>query len=255
MDKVANVGSMGNKGDRAANSLTPIVALEGLRKTYNAGLPNEQEVLHGLDLIVRAAEFTALIGPSGSGKSTLLNILGLLEGASGGVYRLAGQDVTTLDDDARTHARHSTLGFIFQFHHLLPAFTALENVMLPALINGEHADVETRARAAWLLDAVGLKDAHRKKPGELSGGMQQRVAIARSLVRAPQLVLADEPTGNLDTHTSDSIFELMRQFNGEQGTAFLVVTHDPRLAARCDRIIELVDGQIAGDRANVAVNA
>lgn len=228
----------------------PIVALEGLRKTYNLGLPTAQEVLHGVDLVVDAAEFTALIGPSGSGKSTLLNILGLLEGATGGLYRLAGRDVTTLDDDARTLARHATLGFIFQFHHLLPAFTALENVMLPALINGDHADAKMRERAVWLLDAVGLKDAKGKKPAELSGGMQQRVAIARALVRAPQLVLADEPTGNLDTHTSDSIFELMRQFNREQGTAFLVVTHDPRLAARCDRIVELVDGRIEGDRAN-----
>lgn len=235
----------------AVNTATPIVALAGLRKTYNAGLPTEQEVLHGLDLTLRAAEFTALIGPSGSGKSTLLNILGLLEGASGGVYQLAGRDVTTFDDDARTRERHATLGFIFQFHHLLPAFSALENVMLPALINGEHAAPESRTRAAWLLDAVGLKDAHKKRPAELSGGMQQRVAIARALVRSPQLVLADEPTGNLDTHTSDSIFELMREFNREQGTAFLVVTHDPRLAARCDRIVELVDGLIASDRANV----
>jgi lipoprotein-releasing system ATP-binding protein len=231
----------------------PIVALEALRKTYNEGLPTAEEVLHGIDLGIHAGEFTALIGPSGSGKSTLLNILGLLESGSGGVYRLAGRDVTTLDDDARTHARHETLGFIFQFHHLLPAFSALENVMLPALIGGDRMDNATRERAAWLLDAVGLKEAHRKKPGELSGGMQQRVAIARSLVRSPQLVLADEPTGNLDTHTSDSIFELMRQFNREQGTAFLVVTHDPRLAARCDRIIELVDGQIAGDKANTPV--
>ena len=228
----------------------PLVALDAVRKTYNAGLPSEQEVLHGLDLRINAGEFAALIGPSGSGKSTLLNIIGLLEGGSGGVYRLAGRDVTQLDDDARAQARHATLGFIFQFHHLLPAFSTLENVMLPALIGGEVMDKKSRDRAAWLLDAVGLKDAHHKKPTELSGGMQQRVAIARALVRSPQLVLADEPTGNLDTHSSDTIFELMRQFNREQGTAFLVVTHDPRLAARCDRIIELVDGSIAGDRAN-----
>lgn len=228
----------------------PLVALDAVRKTYNAGLPSEQEVLHGLDLRINAGEFAALIGPSGSGKSTLLNIIGLLEGGSGGVYRLAGRDVTQLDDDARTQARHATLGYIFQFHHLLPAFSTLENVMLPALIGGEVMDKKSRDRAAWLLDAVGLKDAHHKKPTELSGGMQQRVAIARALVRSPQLVLADEPTGNLDTHSSDTIFELMRQFNREQGTAFLVVTHDPRLAARCDRIIELVDGSIAGDRAN-----
>ncbi len=235
-----------------ASSAAPaaLVQLAALRKTYNAGLPSEQEVLHGINLEIRAGEFAALIGPSGSGKSTLLNILGLLEGGSGGVYRLAGRDVTQLDDDARTQARHATLGFIFQFHHLLPAFSTLENVMLPALIGGEVMDKTSRDRAAWLLDAVGLNGAHHKKPSELSGGMQQRVAIARALVRSPQLVLADEPTGNLDTHTSDSIFELLRQFNREQGTAFLVVTHDPRLAARCDRIIELVDGSIAGDRAN-----
>jgi lipoprotein-releasing system ATP-binding protein len=237
------------------DTVAPLIALEALRKTYNAGLPTQQEVLHGIELHIHVGEFAALIGPSGSGKSTLLNILGLLEGGSGGVYRLAGRDVTMLDDDARTRARHATLGFIFQFHHLLPAFTALENVMLPALIGGEPADKKSRERAAWLLDAVGLKGAHNKKPAELSGGMQQRVAIARSLVRTPQLVLADEPTGNLDTRTSDSIFELMRQFNREQGTAFLVVTHDPRLAARCDRIIELVDGNIAGDKANTPVAA
>ncbi len=232
----------------------PLVALQGIRKTYNAGLPNEQEVLHGIDLSMLAGEFCALIGPSGSGKSTLLNILGLLERASGGVYKLAGSHVTALDDDALTHARHATLGFVFQFHHLLPAFSALENVMLPAMIGGagkaDSTRNTTRERAAHLLDAVELQDAYHKRPNELSGGMQQRVAIARALVLAPRLVLADEPTGNLDTHSSDSIFELMRQFNREQGTAFLVVTHDPRLAARCDRIIELVDGQIASDRAN-----
>ena len=226
-----------------------LVLMEGIRKTYNTGRPNEEEVLHGIDFTLRPGEFTALIGPSGSGKSTLLNILGLLEHGSGGTYRLSGRDVTTLDDNARTQARHATLGFIFQFHHLLPAFSALENVMLPALIGG-RADSASRERAAQLLDAVGLKDAYNKKPSELSGGMQQRVAIARALVRAPQLVLADEPTGNLDTRSSDLTFELMRQFNREQNTAFLVVTHDPRLAARCDRIVELVDGRIASDRAN-----
>ena len=224
-----------------------LIQLTGLRKTYNAGLPTEQEVLHGIDLTLNAGEFAALIGPSGSGKSTLLNILGLLEGASGGNYQLNGADVTALNDDARTRARHDTLGFIFQFHHLLPAFSALENVMLPGLMDKAGINAKQRERAAWLLDAVGLQGTHNKKPSELSGGMQQRVAIARSLARAPKLVLADEPTGNLDTHTSDSIFALMRQFNREQGTAFLVVTHDPRLAARCDRIIELVDGRIAGN--------
>jgi len=238
----------------------PLVRLQGLRKTYNTGLPNEEEVLHGIDLAIQPGEFTALIGPSGSGKSTLLNNIGLLEAASGGSYHLSGRDVTGFNDDERTNARHAVLGFIFQFHHLLPAFTALENVMMPGLIGqrrgtgvdgGRRLAPDLRARAATLLDAVGLSKAHDKKPQELSGGMQQRVAIARALVQEPQLVLADEPTGNLDTATSDSIFALLRRFNREFGTALLIVTHDPRLAARCDRIVELVDGRIAGDRANV----
>ncbi len=239
----------------------PLVYLQGLCKTYHAGLPNAEEVLHGIDLIIEPGEFTALIGPSGSGKSTLLNIIGLLEGSSGGSYHLAGRDVTGFSDDQRTQVRHADLGFIFQFHHLLPAFTALENVMLPELITQQRATntqgraqaaSTMRARAAELLDAVGLRGAYGKKPQELSGGMQQRVAIARALVRAPQLVLADEPTGNLDTHTSDSIFELLRRFNRERGTALLIVTHDPRLAARCDRIVNLVDGRIAADQPNAA---
>ena len=242
----------------------PLVQFQGLRKTYNAGLPNAEEVLHGIDLSIQPGEFTALIGPSGSGKSTLLNIIGLLERGSGGSYHLAGRDVTEFGDDERTHARHDVLGFVFQFHHLLPAFTALENVMLPGLIgyrragNGSadrRAASDLRIRAAELLDAVGLQEAHHKKPQELSGGMQQRVAIARALALSPQLVLADEPTGNLDTQTSDNIFELLRRFNRERSTALLIVTHDPRLAARCDRIVELVDGRIASDRPNIAMRA
>ena len=229
-----------------------LVRLQGLRKTYNEGLPNAEEVLHGIDLEIQPGEFTALIGPSGSGKSTLLNALGLLETTSGGRYELAGRDVTAFGDDERTAARHDVLGFIFQFHHLLPAFTALENVMLPGLMRpGTKGGADAiRRRAAELLDAVGLAEARDKKPQQLSGGMQQRVAIARALVLGPQLVLADEPTGNLDTHTSDSIFALLRRFNRDFGTALLIVTHDPRLAARCDRIVELVDGQIATDRPN-----
>ena len=152
------------------------------------------------------------------------------------------------NDAERTHARLATIGFVFQFHHLLPAFTALENVQMPGLmLDGDYTPAR-REEALRLLDAVGLKDAIGKKPGQLSGGMQQRVAIARSLALSPKLVLADEPTGNLDTHSADDIFKLMRQFNQERGTAFLIVTHDPRLAERCDRNINLVDGMIAEDR-------
>ncbi|MGE0684055.1 MAG: ABC transporter ATP-binding protein [Candidatus Binatia bacterium] len=226
---------------------SPILALEGIRKTYNEGTPIEQEVLHGVSFTVHDGEFTALIGPSGSGKSTLLNILGLLEPATSGSYRLNGQEVAQASEDERTRARLSTLGFVFQFHHLLPAFTALENVLLPGLMRDRDYTPKCRAEALRLLKAVGLADAIAKKPTELSGGMQQRVAIARALILSPKLVLADEPTGNLDTQTADDIFTLLRQFNQERGTAFLIVTHDPRLAERCDRKIRLVDGVIAED--------
>jgi lipoprotein-releasing system ATP-binding protein len=231
---------------------TELVALRGLRKSYNVGRPNEAEVLHGIDLTLARGEFVALIGPSGSGKSTLLNLLGLLERPSGGSYRLLGQDTTTLSEEALTLRRREALGFVFQFHHLLPAFSAIENVTLPALMRDGRVDAAARERARALLDAVGLGDALDKRPGELSGGMQQRVAIARALVQAPPLVLADEPTGNLDRHSSDEVFALMRRMHADQGTAFLVVTHDPHLAERCDRIVELVDGHIVSDEANAA---
>ena len=224
-----------------------LVLLEGVRKVYNAGQPNELEVLHGLDLGIRQGEFAALIGPSGSGKSTLLNVLGLLERASGGTYSLAGQRVDTLDDDGLTRLRRDTLGFVFQFHHLLPAFTAEENVTMPARVRDGAVTGAMRARARELLDAVGLSNAMDRKPAQLSGGMQQRVAIARALMLQPALVLADEPTGNLDTASSNEVFVLLRRIHDEVGTSFLVVTHDPRLAARCDRIIELVDGRIEHD--------
>ncbi len=224
-----------------------LIALQGLRKSYNPGLPSEVEVLHGIDLRVAAGEFVALIGPSGSGKSTLLNIVGLLERPSGGGYRLQGQPVEALDDQALTLLRRRALGFVFQFHHLLPAFTALENVTLPALMAAGHVDAAARRRASELLVAVGLGEALHKRPSELSGGMQQRVAIARALVHGPPLVLADEPTGNLDTASSDAVFALLRQIHETRGTAFVIVTHDPRLAARCDRVVELVDGRIARD--------
>jgi len=225
--------------------IDPIVALRGIRKTYNAGTPIETEVLHGVDLTLARGEFAAMIGPSGSGKSTLLNLIGLLERPTAGEYRLQGTRIDTLSDDALTAARLSTLGFVFQFHHLVPAFDALENVAMPALIRHGRIDARARARAAGLLDAVGLADAKGKRPAQLSGGMQQRVAIARALMHEPPLVLADEPTGNLDTASSNGIFELLRAFNRDAGTAFLIVTHDPRIADRCDRVIELVDGRLA----------
>ena len=224
-----------------------LVALDSVRKSYNLGRPSEAEVLHGIDLRIGRGEFIALVGPSGSGKSTLLNILGLLEAMTSGSYHLDGEAVQGLGDVALTLRRRRTLGFVFQFHHLLPAFSALENVTLPALMAEGRISAAQRERARDLLAAVGLARAMDKRPGELSGGMQQRVAIARALVMDPPLVLADEPTGNLDTASSAEVFALLRRIHAERGTAFVVVTHDPRLAARCDRLVELVDGRIARD--------
>ena len=219
-----------------------ILDLSGVKMAYNVGTPVEAEVLHGIDLTLAAGEFAALVGPSGSGKSTLLHILGLLERPTSGRLAVAGQDIASLDDAGITELRGRTIGFIFQFHHLLPGFSAIENVMMPALIDRGRYDGKMREHALWLLDKVGLKDAADKRPSALSGGMQQRVAIARSLALNPPLVLADEPTGNLDSHTADEVFALMRSFNREHGTAFLIVTHDPRLAERCDRHIEMLEG-------------
>ena len=233
-------------GERPADA-QPLIKLRGIRKSYGLDTPVPTEVLHGIDIDVKAGEFVALIGPSGSGKSTLLNILGLLEPATQGEYWLQGRPVSALSDAQLTLLRSQAIGFVFQFHHLLPAFNALENTLMPELIRAGSISAEMKKTGLSLLASVGLADAAHKKPGELSGGMQQRVAIARALSRNSPLVLADEPTGNLDTHSADDVFALMRRFNTERGTAFLVVTHDPRLAARCDRVITLVDGAVKRD--------
>ena len=233
----------------ATTDPVPLIELSEVRKTYNLGLPSEAEVLHGLNLRVMPGEFIALIGPSGSGKSTLLSIIGLLERMSSGTYRFQGEEVQRLDDHGLTMRRRNRLGFVFQFHHLLPAFTALENVTMPALMAEGRVSAAQLAKARELLDAVGLAQAMDKRPGQLSGGMQQRVAIARALVMEPPLVLADEPTGNLDTASSDEVFVQLRRMHAERGVSFVVVTHDPRLAARCDRLVELVDGRISRDEA------
>ena len=229
------------------NAAAPLIELGGISKSYNLGRPNQAEVLHGVSLAIARGEFVALIGPSGSGKSTLLNIIGLLEQMTSGSYRIEGEETNAYEDAALTLRRRTLLGFVFQFHHLLPAFSALENVTLPALMRDGRVGAREAERARAVLAAVGLAAAKNKRPGELSGGMQQRVAIARALVLEPPLVLADEPTGNLDRAASDEVFALMRKMHAELHTSFLVVTHDPRLAARCDRLIELVDGRIERD--------
>ncbi len=227
--------------------------LEGVRKSYNTGTPLEMEVLHGIDLRLARGEFAALIGPSGSGKSTLLNVIGLLDPPNAGRMLIEGRETEQLDDAQMTRLRGRAIGFVFQYHYLLHAFSALENVMMPVLAARGRPDEEMRASAAELLDKVGLARWRDQKTSELSGGQQQRVAVARSLAMTPALVLADEPTGNLDTKAADGVFEVLRKVNRDSGTTFLIVTHDPRLAQRCDRIIELVDGRIVADRPNSPV--
>jgi lipoprotein-releasing system ATP-binding protein len=224
--------------------------LEGVRKSYAIGTPVEVEVLHDIDLVIERGEFAALIGPSGSGKSTLLNVIGLLDQPTQGRVLIEGEDATSLDDVRLTRLRGRAIGFVFQHHYLLPAFTALENVMMPVLAARGRPDEEMRASAAGLLDKVGLSQWRDSKATRISGGQQQRVAIARALAMKPGLVLADEPTGNLDTKSADTVFDVLREINESSRTTFLIVTHDPRLARRCDRIIELVDGQIVSDSRN-----
>jgi len=222
-----------------------VLRLERVSKDYGAEVV--VRVLHGVDLVVRRGEFAALVGPSGSGKSTLLHLVGLLDRPSGGRVWLSGQDTSLLDDRGLTRFRGRTLGFVFQFHHLLPAFTALENVMMPLYAGGGRPEPWMEERALGLLGQVGLSAHARKRATQLSGGQQQRVAVARALAARPALVLADEPTGNLDTHGSDEVFALLRSFAAEERCTFLVVTHDPRLADRCDRVVRLVDGRIVSD--------
>lgn len=228
----------------ATSEYPPLIQLSDVKKSYNIGLPNEAEVLHGLSLRIGQGEFIALIGPSGSGKSTLLNIIGLLERMTSGSYLIQGVEATGMDDAELTLMRRQMLGFVFQFHHLLPAFTALENVTLPTLMREGRVSKAHKEHACAVLAAVGLANAMHKRPSELSGGMQQRVAIARALVLNPPLVLADEPTGNLDTAASNEVFTLLRRLHADFKLSFVIVTHDQNLAAKCDRIIEIVDGQI-----------
>ena len=229
----------------AADDSQTVLRLEAIRKSYNVGEANETEVLHGIDMQVGRKEFAALIGPSGSGKSTLLNIIGLLDKPSSGELFLLGQPTRQIDDGARTALRGSSIGFVFQFHHLIQAFTALENVLMPLMLARGKPDKDSIDRARSLLAEVGLEKFADRKPNQLSGGQQQRVAIARALVTRPALLLADEPTGNLDTKTAADVFTLFRQFNEKFGCAVLLVTHDTKLSDACDRQISLVDGAVA----------
>jgi lipoprotein-releasing system ATP-binding protein len=226
-----------------------VLRLEGVRKSYGIGTPAQTEVLHGIDLVLRKGEFTALIGPSGSGKSTLLNIIGLLDRPTAGRLFIDGKATDALNEAQLTRLRGSTIGFVFQYHYLLSAFTALENVMMPLLLERGRPDESMQQTARGLLQKVGLTQWEKNLATNMSGGQQQRVAIARALALNPRLILADEPTGNLDTQSANSVFELMRQVSAAGGTTVLLVTHNMDLASRCDRIVTLVDGSIVSDRA------
>lgn len=220
-----------------------MLELSGVEKGYNRGKPSEVLVLRGADLTIAKGEIVALVAPSGAGKSTLLHIAGLLDVADAGSVRLDGRDMGGLSDRARTEARRGEVGFIYQFHHLLPEFSALENIVIPQLANGSAKPV-AEARAQGLLDKVGVAARAMHRPAALSGGEQQRVAFCRALANAPKLLLADEPTGNLDPGTSDQVFGVLMDLVRSTGLSALIATHNLDLAARMDRVVRLSGGRI-----------
>ncbi len=223
--------------------MSDALALKGVSKTYNPGGPNALTVLDGTDLSLAAGEVVALVAPSGAGKSTLLHVAGLLDSCDAGTVAVDGVDMTRAGDAARTAARRQDIGFVYQFHHLLPEFSALENVMLPQLANAVPAP-DARARAEGLLTRVGLGERARHRPAALSGGEQQRVAFCRAVANGPRVLLADEPTGNLDPATSQDVFAALMELARETGLAAVVATHDRELASVMDRIVRLEDGKL-----------
>lgn len=220
----------------------PHIAVRGLRKSFRIG-PTEINILNGIDLDIEKGEVVSIVGESGVGKSTFLHILGTLDRPSSGSVLYEGQDVFKHGDKELAAFRNKSIGFVFQFHHLLPEFSALENVLLPSKIKGTPA-AQAEKRARTILDEVGLGERYIHRPGELSGGEQQRVAIARALMLEPSVILADEPTGNLDTKTADSVHNLLMEINKTKGITFVIVTHNEKLARLTDRVIRMVDGQI-----------
>ncbi len=223
----------------------PLVEVEGLKKSF-IHMGNELEVLKGIDLTIEQGEVLSIVGASGAGKSTLLHCIGTLDLPTSGRLLLAGEELTKLSGAKLAAVRNRLIGFVFQFHHLLPEFTAVENVMMPGLIGGRNRN-EMREQAERLLQLVGLEHRQTHRPGELSGGEQQRVAVARALALEPRLLLADEPTGNLDSTTGDAVHDLFFRINAEYDTTVVVVTHNPGFAQRMPRVVEMRDGRIVGD--------
>jgi lipoprotein-releasing system ATP-binding protein len=224
-----------------------------LRKSF-LHMGNKLDVLNGIDLTIGAAEVLSIVGASGAGKSTLLHCIGTLDVPTSGQLTLSGEELTKLSSARLAHVRNKLIGFVFQFHHLLPEFTALENVMMPGMIAGRSRS-EMRKRAEELLELVGLAPRATHRPGELSGGEQQRVAVARALALKPKLLLADEPTGNLDSATGDAVHDLFFRINQEYGTTIVVVTHNPGFAQRMPRVVEMTDGRIVADGPGTACAA
>jgi lipoprotein-releasing system ATP-binding protein len=234
------------------NTERNLIEVQNLNKSFTTDA-GELQVLKGINLSIKEGEMVGVVGASGVGKSTLLHILGTLDRPTSGKVLYDGADIFSLNEDSLALFRNKTIGFVFQFHHLLPEFTAIENVMMPGLIHKEKGQGGKRSnyqeimeKAERLLDGMGLSERKGHRPGELSGGEQQRVAVARALILEPKAVLADEPTGNLDTQTGEELFNLLVNLNKEKGTSFIIVTHNESLSARCHRVLRMVDGKIAG---------
>jgi lipoprotein-releasing system ATP-binding protein len=230
----------------AEHTSGPVLELSGVCKSFNVGQPNETQVLHDIDLVLERGTFCAVMGPSGSGKSTLLNIVGLLDRPTSGRIAICGAETAALDDAALTHLRGHSIGFVFQYHYLISEFTALENVMMPMLGDAGFPNEAMYERAAALIESVQLTPWRDRAASQLSGGQQQRVALARALAMKPALLLADEPTGNLDSNSADAVFKLIRKISLEEGTSILFVTHNSELGGRCDMTVQVIDGRLTG---------
>ena len=225
----------------------PVIRMEKIVKTYYQGKPNELEILHGIDLVVNQGEFVSIVGESGSGKSTLMNIIGVLDRQTSGNYYLEGQDVNSMTDEVRSAVRNQRIGFVFQNFNLLPRANALKNVMVP-LMYGETRVKTQKERAMEMLAMVGMEERAMHRPNELSGGQKQRVAIARAMINDPAIILADEPTGALDSKTGHMVMDLFHKLHEEQGKTIVLITHSQELAAETQRIVTILDGEIVAER-------